>query len=707
MTPEQTRSRPQPTLTLLALTVEATAAQQLVTALRERGLAVRALITSRTDRLKDLLTRRAFDIILWWTPGWGDEDVHDIEQALAARSDRTGDHPLLVVGSPQDQDLEFARAQRIRARDLVWGEDSARLAWVVEREATDLRQRRRLHELGVRLLQCERRALELMEHTQHPVLLLRELKSLYVNRAYVRLFGFSSEQDAMQTPFLDLVEGQQREALIQLLRTADRTDQTEPVRARLRLFRDGTIAHGLEAQVSVVRIPFDGGLCLRLIIEHDTSGARPLAGRAIEAQPGSAASEHARLLAEIESRIAADRSVAHPFVIFFVRLVRVSDLLRDLGLTHGLRLIDTLGERLTALVDVPHVLARVSDEGFGLLIDETDETSANALAERIRGGLRLPEHDRIDSDLEADCEVGYYRVRDQAAAAEDLLNAAHRLSVYIGAEPIDTASNLLVPTSLAARARQETVEGDLEVIETLRAAFDTGRFRLVYQPIISLMGDSQENYSVLVRLEGTDGELLPAREFIGPAIRGGLIQDIDRWTIRESIRVLGEQRRQGHHPRFFISLAEDTFRDPSIILWIVDCLRELDVRGNWLTLQFQEATVEGNLEILSKLVDALRQIKCRVAINRFGETERSAEILGNLPVDIVVMMPENTRGLADDRGKQQRLNELATLAREKKVRSVVPGVEDARTLTVLWNAGVDYVQGNFLQRPTPTLEAQG
>jgi EAL domain-containing protein (putative c-di-GMP-specific phosphodiesterase class I) len=47
---------------------------------------------------------------------------------------------------------------------------------------------------------------------------------------------------------------------------------------------------------------------------------------------------------------------------------------------------------------------------------------------------------------------------------------------------------------------------------------------------------------------------------------------------------------------------------------------------------------------------------------------------------------------------------LANLAREFNVKTVVTGVEDARSLTILWTAGVDYVQGNFLQRPSPTLD---
>ena len=128
------------------------------------------------------------------------------------------------------------------------------------------------------------------------------------------------------------------------------------------------------------------------------------------------------------------------------------------------------------------------------------------------------------------------------------------------------------------------------------------------------------------------------------------------------------------------------------------------MRGSWLTFVIQEELVDNNLGSLSRLVESLKKIKCRVALNRFGATDHPQQLFQGLSLDFVLMLPEFAQGLADDKDKQQRLLTLANLAREFNVRSVVTGVEDARSLTILWTAGVDYVQGNFLQRPSPTLE---
>lgn len=72
-------------------------------------------------------------------------------------------------------------------------------------------------------------------------------------------------------------------------------------------------------------------------------------------------------------------------------------------------------------------------------------------------------------------------------------------------------------------------------------------------------------------------------------------------------------------------------------------------------------------------------------------------------MDYVRFLPDLGQGLGDEKPKQRRLRELTKLCRSAGVTTIVTGVEDARSLTVLWTAGIDYVQGNFLQIPKPEI----
>jgi EAL domain-containing protein (putative c-di-GMP-specific phosphodiesterase class I) len=233
------------------------------------------------------------------------------------------------------------------------------------------------------------------------------------------------------------------------------------------------------------------------------------------------------------------------------------------------------------------------------------------------------------------------------------------------------------------------------------------QLRLVYQPIVSLMGDTQENYSVLVRLLDGDQTLHEAKAFLGTASAAGRMGDIDRWVIAHAIEELARQRGEGHRLNFFLNIGEDTLRDEELIVWICDRLRDFDARGNWLTFQFPAEEARRNLAPLSKLVEGLKKIKSRIALTRYLQLDDAQMLMQSIPLDFLLFAQDFAGGLADDKAKQQQLITGANLAREFNVKSIVTGVEDARALTVLWTAGIDYVQGNFLQRPSPTIEIQG
>ena len=695
--PEPTRimsAQPQ-LLALLLLTTDTLVAERLVERLRADGLAARALVTARSDRLNDLLARRAFDMILWWRH----DDDRDLAEAIRRRGERAAEIPLIMIAAEAPVPEAVREARQLGARALLARTDDEQLVWTIQREVSDLRQRRRARELAARLKQCERRSRELLEQAGTAIAFVRQGLHLDANSAYLALLGYPNLDELQAIPFLDAIDPDQRDEVRDLLQSAERTAQTEPVAITTHL--RSSRGKRFEVRLSAAPTVLDDEPCLRLILDPSRAP-----GAASDGMPSDIAAARTIFFEEIETRLGPDRSVPLPFVVFFVRLRRHSELLRDLGLTHGLDIVDGFGPVLASFANRAHALTRISDDGFAMIVDDLDEKEAEALAEHIREHARLPQRLATTGRIAPDCDIGHYLVKGHAAAAQDILNAAYRLCVYSAASPKDCAAGMQTPTSLETRTKQAAVGGDSEVAEKIATALGNEQFKLVYQPIISLMGDNQENYSVLVRLLDEAGELLEAKDFIGAAIRRGLIEEIDKWAIRDAVRVLAEQRRAGHKLRFFINLAEDTFRDPGIILHICDCLREFDMRGNGLAFQFQEELVAENLASLGKLIDSLKQIKCRVAINRFGATNRPEMILQALPVDFVVLMPDFARALAEDPVKQQRLMNIANLAREFNVKSVVTAVEDARALTVLWTAGVDYVQGNFLQRPSPTLDLQ-
>ena len=687
------------TITVLIVTSETSEAERLLGTLREDGLAAKSVTIPHAERLGEVISQRACDMLLCC--GY-DRDV-DMDSVFAAYRKLDADIPLIVIGDEESHAGDLVKARRGGARDLIRRNDQEHLKLAVAREFTDLLRRRQANGLSERLRLCEQRDRELIDVTSAGVSFVQDGLHIDANPAYLNLFGYANLDELQAIPFLDLFVPEQQKQIREVLRGADAPSLGAPLEFTVTCRRADESQ--FTARLLAAPSEIDSEPCLRLIL-HPLGDAADKT--AVGATQAGATSETglSRLLTEIDAHVNEDRIVERPFAIFYIHVKERARLVRDLGLIQGLEKLNEFAGVLTSIVAERGFLAHVCEDGFGLIVDGLNEFDAKAFAEGIISTARLPSHVETKDGAGSDCEIGYFLVRDRAAAAEDILNAAHRLCVGHEFTERDHASGQ--STSLAARDKQEVKDenGDAAITRKIEYALDNDQLKLVYQPIISLMGDNQENYSVLVRLLDEDENLLEAKEFIGPAIRAGLIERIDKWAIRAAIQVIGEQRLAGHNISLFINLSEDTFRNPNIILWICDCLREFDVRGNWLTFQFQEELVAGNLASIGKLAETLKKIKCRIAVNRFGTNERPELLLQGLPLDYVLLQASFAQELADDPAKQQQLIALATLAREFNVKSIVTGVEDARALTVLWTAGVDYVQGNFLQRPSPMLEVQ-
>ncbi len=670
--------------TLLIITSETSEAERLMAVLREAQLAGQALTVPNAEHLERLLGERECDLILCCAY---DRDI-DVDAVLASYQRLGRLIPVILISDPDNWETNVRRAQRAGVRDLVRRGDTEYLRLIAARELADLRMHRLAQGLNERLDLCDEATLRLADACGAGIALIQDGLHIEVNTAYAELLGYASTEDILALPLLDLIDPEDHAAIRDLLKGIDPDHPPPPTQREFNWVRAD--ASRFRALVLVAPSTFDSEPCLRLIVQPLAMARSPTATKVCFAagRPGLAP-----LIEEIERHVDQQRQVKRPFAAFFIQVPKAQELIRDMGLSIGLELMDEFSESLATRIGKRGVLARIGLDSFGLVAPDLDESSAQALANELSAEVRLPLRVPIQENRPPDCQIGYLVVRNRASAPEDIINAAYRLGV----------GQLRVSDAAQATASQDQEQAMVQKIEY---ALRNDQLRLIYQPIISLMGDNQENYTVLLRLFDDEENLFEAKEFIRVAAQHGLIEELDRWVVRSTIEILGQRRRAGHNLSLFVTLAEESFRNPNFVLWICDWLREFDVRGNWLTIQFHEESVIGNLSSIGKLIEVLRKIKCRVAINHFGIAERPELLLQALSLDFVLFEPDLARGLADDPAKQQRLMQLATLAREFNVKSVVTGIEDARTLTILWTTGVDYVQGNFLQRPSPTLEIQ-
>jgi EAL domain-containing protein (putative c-di-GMP-specific phosphodiesterase class I)/GGDEF domain-containing protein len=240
---------------------------------------------------------------------------------------------------------------------------------------------------------------------------------------------------------------------------------------------------------------------------------------------------------------------------------------------------------------------------------------------------------------------------------------------------------------------------------SIERALETDGFTIMYQPIISLMGDSQEHYSVLLRLRGEHDRLVTARELLGPAARAGSLPDVDRWVMQRAFQEQARRRRVGQKVSLFLSLSKEIVQDERLLISICDSLREFEIHGSWITFQFQQSEALALGDKWTLLADGLKKIQCRICVNQVGLMDDTEHGMETMQADFIKFAPELAIGFAADQVIQKRLLQLINIAQERGVKTIVTGVEDTRSLALLWSTGIDYVQGNFLHRALPNLDA--
>lgn len=145
------------------------------------------------------------------------------------------DCPVLALGQPNcDTSLGSVLAHGFA--DWVDVDDLLHLREVARREGTRLASSRHTTLLRSALLDSERRAEQVMQDAREPHAVIIDGAHASTNRSYLKLLGLDNHQQAIATPFLDLVHDSDRDKAKALLRGYARAESSTR-QARLSLKR--------------------------------------------------------------------------------------------------------------------------------------------------------------------------------------------------------------------------------------------------------------------------------------------------------------------------------------------------------------------------------------------------------------------------------------------------------------------------------------
>jgi EAL domain-containing protein (putative c-di-GMP-specific phosphodiesterase class I) len=233
-------------------------------------------------------------------------------------------------------------------------------------------------------------------------------------------------------------------------------------------------------------------------------------------------------------------------------------------------------------------------------------------------------------------------------------------------------------------------------VKHIKAALMENRFRLVQQPVASLQGEDSGMFDVLVRMIDAQGkEVLPA-EFMAAAERNDLLKNIDRWVVGASLSFAAQRKPQGC---LFVRLSKETVKDPSFLDWLDNQIRATRAEPARLCFQVPEGIAATHITQTQTLASSLHQRGFRFALDAFGSGRDPHGLLGSVPLDFIKIDGALVQSLTSDAEIQTKVRALVEDARHRNVQTIAERVENANTMAVLWQLGVEYIQGYFVNAP--------
>jgi EAL domain-containing protein (putative c-di-GMP-specific phosphodiesterase class I) len=246
-------------------------------------------------------------------------------------------------------------------------------------------------------------------------------------------------------------------------------------------------------------------------------------------------------------------------------------------------------------------------------------------------------------------------------------------------------------------------ESEPEWDSIIRATIDEERFYLAYQPIISLKGDTRQRYEVLLRIIDEAGHAILPGQFLALAEKTGLSGEIDHWVIATALQKLAELRKDDSDIQFYIKLSGTTLADTELPAWIHQTLQENNLSTDGIVFEIPERIAIDDLKNAMSFVKSMQSLQFRIAFEHYGTSEQP-QLLKHIPVDILKIDSTLINGLHANKENQSRVKAILELASEHGKETIAECVDDAGSLAQLWQYGIDYIQGNFVQEPCKDLE---
>lgn len=382
--------------------------------------------------------------------------------------------------------------------------------------------------------------------------------------------------------------------------------------------------------------------------------------------------------------------------LLFLDLDQFKDLNDSCGHTHGDNLLKQVSQTLLSLTRSTDIVARLGGDEFAILLPKTDELGAIKLAESICEAIATIIIIHNDIPFKVTASIGLITFPLADFTIEELIVNADTAMYQAKNKGKNTWHQFLLNDHT-----REQLESRLYWKGKIEQALSEEQFIFYYQPIMDIKSRTVSHYEMLIRMQNKDGSISFPDSFIPVAEQTGLIQSIDHYVLHHGILKQAELDSNNQNISLSMNLSGSAFSDPLLLALQKYFISQSNVNTKHLIFEITETSAVADIKQAREMMEQLKKLGCRFSLDDFGTGFASFHYMRELPVDIVKLDGSFIKNLVNSHDDQLFVKALVDVAKGMGKKTVAEFVEDAETLKLLEEFGVDYAQGYYIGKPEP------
>ena len=674
--------------------------------LRNSGLTLRPKITCNAEQFAKDINKKSYDIILFT------ENIADlnVSSALNKLKMLQSDAAFILIGDKTADETLALMNQGVA--NIIPEEPEELTGLVIKKEFNALKGLRSEDVLSKQLADSESRCQQLIDSSRDAIAYIHEGMHILSNDPYYKMFGYESRDDIEAMPVMDLVSSNDSGTLKDWLRRYSEINNSKAAPDTSDANENTLKVHGLKDDGTEFQIKMEfqhasmsGEECIQIIIRSD--GISQKAQEKLQEKLATLNTQcqetglynRRYFLKHLEETVVDAIDNNSKAYLFYITLDKFIEIKEKVGDIASDQVIVEIADLIKKTFGDDVFLARYESYRYTAIVKTDNEKNALEIAEKIRETVAHHIADASNKSITTTCSIGIMLIDSSSNGSQSSLTYVQKACT----EAIEKGGNqiyLHIPDASEMGQKEQLKYWTNEIDNAIKQH----RMFLVFQPFVNLLGEGSENFELFIRMRNEQGDTIFPREFLPAAEATNHSIHIDRWIIAEAMRTLSERNKAGHNNRFIIKLTSASLSDDKFIAWVKHNLERYSLNAESIIFQVQAHQAAENLRHTQQLAKKLEQLGCHFSLEQFGKEENSFTLLKHVKPKFLKLDIELVKNISTNAEKLEELNAICTQANELNIQTIVPFVEEAGSLSVIWQSGAHFIQGEFLQEASESLD---